>query len=209
MLEMGRKSFFVWIAPAAVVAGCNLVGGLNDYERVDGPLPGDPTSGTSGTGAAGTGGTSVTSSGTGGTGGGTGGAGGLPGTGGAGGMATSSTTSTSSGGPIAEVFCTTTAIPCAPGEVCCYYPGNPGMTACGAPGSCGAVEMACNDNLDCPAGMTCCGTYNGANWTDMDCQATCNQADERIMCYGDPGACPPNKACLQSSVGNGYSYCQL
>jgi hypothetical protein len=129
-----------------------------------------------------------------------------------GGPVTSTTDATTTGpepeGP--TVFCAD--LPCAEGEICCYYQFAINKDFCDQPGECpdfnGWVELHCNGPDDCP-NAECCGTWTPeTGWAGSKCGQGCEGDDQFELCFGDPTACDPGMVCQPSqSLGVGYSFC--
>jgi hypothetical protein len=200
------------IAPLLAAAACTALAGLdNDY------VLGEATS-TTAVGPGGAGGEGPTTSSTGGQ----GGLGGAPGGGGAstsstaGGMGGAGGTGGGGGGtggrgPTFQVPCQNTM--CAVGEVCCVdTSGNVDtQLGCAQPGACPGgtdFEASCDSADDCGPGETCCGTFPVSFYTQIQCEAVCN---DTAMC-GGPGAPNPQfcggGTCNASGSMPGYFYCQ-
>jgi hypothetical protein len=100
---------------------------------------------------------------------------------------------------------------CPAGQQCCAVAGAfPNESkGCHPVGTCpvGSFSVACDGPEDCAAGELCCGTHSTA-YSSIVCQATCDGANEYVMCGGnDASLCPVGQACNVSDSLPGYYYC--
>jgi hypothetical protein len=124
---------------------------------------------------------------------------------------TTSAATTGSGTPTGPtVYCA--GSPCNAGEICCFNYFNDTLDRCDAPGMCGPtnqwLEVGCNGPDDCNGGV-CCGTYSQQyeTYVAVQCKPQCGFG-ELVMCFSDPGACPPGTSCQDSGkLGDGNAYC--
>lgn len=102
--------------------------------------------------------------------------------------------------------------PCQSGEICCFDTQGQG-DFCGQTGQCGFgfIELQCNGPEDCP-GQVCCGTIDqqmNPPYTGLQCQATCDQQNEVVICGNNPNICMNGTQCKPSQVlGQGYNVCR-
>jgi hypothetical protein len=127
------------------------------------------------------------------------------------GPVTSSTDATTTGpnptGP--TVYCND--LPCADGEICCWYAFAIGKDFCADSGECpdfeGWTELQCNGPDDCPD-AECCGTWTEqTSWIGSECASSCNGGNQYELCFGDPGTCDVGTCKSSMSLGVGYSFC--
>ena len=73
-----------------------------------------------------------------------------------------------------------------------------------------AAPIKCDGPEDCP-GQVCCGTIvqYGPNsyYSQIRCQNSCGQQNERVMCGNHPNACPNNQQCVNSQLLPGFRAC--
>jgi len=192
-----------------------LLGCTNDYDGLLPPAAAASTGSSSTASSGGAGGGAASSASTGGMGGADGGSGGaasstVTGPGGSGGIG-GATGGTGGTPPVNAIACTDGVV-CTGQEICCISEQGPSNfeATCTLAAGCADVQAECDGSDDCPEGEICCGHYQSpsGDYTDIECQPTCEGNNELEMCFGSPATCLDGNVCAQSdNLGADWGFC--
>ncbi|MEJ7733779.1 MAG: hypothetical protein WKG00_31860 [Polyangiaceae bacterium] len=189
-----------------------LLGCTNDYDGLMASAAASSGSSSSAS-SGGAGGSTSSASSTGGPGGAAGGSGGAAsstaaGPGGSGGVGGSTG---GAGGQPPRVTIECAGAQCTGGQVCCIEDQLPsGFDAdCKDAAACDAVQALCDGTEDCDGGQVCCGHYQqNGDYTQIECEPTCNGDMQLEMCHGSADACVSGTSCEASdNLGSPWGYC--